>query len=277
MKLKLWLEQNSKVLAGAGVPTARLDCLVLLEDLTGKTRGWLLAHPDFLLNAAFVKQLDAQITRRMHHEPLAYIRGKSEFYGRQFNVNAHTLEPRPETETMVELFLQRVANEQSSGNLTIVDVGTGSGCIAITVKLELPEAEVIGIDIDKKCLNTAQKNATTLGASVQLLHGDLLMPISSLKLHDSQVIVLANLPYVPDSYRLNSAAEFEPRHAIFGGTDGLDYYRALFRQLLDLPMTVQAVYTEALPFQHAELRTIAQQAGYLEQLSDDLIQIFTSK
>src|SRR4051794_37561413 len=108
-----WLRQSVASLEGAGISTARLDCLVLLEDETGKDRAWLLAHPEYELQGSDLNILNTKIIQRMQHVPLAYIRGRSEFYGRDFMVNAHTLVPRPETEGMIEL-LRMVCNRESS-------------------------------------------------------------------------------------------------------------------------------------------------------------------
>lgn len=269
-----WLLKATSQLENAGIQTARLDCLVLLEDVTGKERSWLLAHPEFELSKTSVKKLDGQITRRAHHEPLAYIRGKSEFYGREFLVNSHTLEPRPETETIIDLVKTIVKSHE---NPVIVDVGTGSGCIAISVKLALPRAEVLATDIDVKCVKIACENSKKLGAEVTYLHGNLLEPLLNLKYQISPIFaILANLPYVPDRYQLNKAAEYEPKRAIFGGQDGLDLYRELFAQLSARSQKPQYVLTESLPLQFELLTVIAEEAGYELARTDGFIQVFTS-
>jgi release factor glutamine methyltransferase len=339
-----WLKFASSALAIKDIATARLDALVLLEDALDKDRSWLLAHPECTIPSSTVSKLEKQLQRRMNHEPLAYIRGKSEFYGREFRVNPHTLEPRSETETMIELLQELVngkklkvksrkkpsenqhpktgqrlhgsdamqgeveqqtesyqaydegaakastqqraertvsassfADWQDSSAMTIVDVGTGSGCIAITAKCLLPETDVIATDIDKKCLDTAKQNAKQHGAQISLYEGNLLEPLSDIKHQVSGIILLANLPYVPEHFKINSAAQHEPKHAIFGGTDGLHYYRELFKQINKLPTKPQLVFTEALPPQHNELQAIATIASYdlLEQ--QDFIQVFVSK
>lgn len=264
-----WLRKSTRLLEEADIATARIDALVLLEDATHKDRSWLLAHPDEHLATDDIEKLDKLILRRSHHEPLSYIRGKSEFYGREFIVNAHTLEPRPETETMIDLLKNTAVDSE-----IIIDVGTGSGCIAITAKLELPKSEVIGIDIDKKCLETAKLNAKKLNADVAFYQGDLLqtMPSSTSRMPSSKLTIVANLPYVPDTHTINRAAMFEPKHAIFGGKDGLDLYRVLFGQIKKLKP--EYVLTESLPPQHNELSAIAKTAGYNQLTSDDFIQMF---
>lgn len=275
-----WLRRATERLTEAGIATARLDCLVLLEDATGKDRGWLLAHPDFELPAAFATILDAKVYRRVQHIPLAYIRGQSEFYGRKFAVNAHTLVPRPETETMIDLLKtllpQGPSLTQEERDTRIIDVGTGSGAIAITVKLELPKTAVIATDIDEKCLETARQNTQKLEADIEFLHGSLLEPLRGSSLMTSNSILLANLPYVPDDFKVNAAATHEPHQAIFGGTDGLDIYRELFDQLKNSSPDNRPwfVLAESLPEQHQALAIIAKPAGYTLQTTDDFIQLF---
>jgi len=100
MNIQAWLALQTKKLERADIITARLDCLVVLEDVTGKDRGWLLAHPEYVLQGSDLKFLSTKVAQRAKHVPLAYIRGKAEFYVREFAVNAHTLVPRPATETI---------------------------------------------------------------------------------------------------------------------------------------------------------------------------------
>lgn len=283
MTIEECLGNSCKKLKSVGIQTARLDSLILLEDILGKDRSWLLAHPDHIVRGSTSHKLQEQIERRARHEPLAYIRGKSEFYGREFLVTPDTLEPRPETETMVDLLKYIVRGPSShnsrgslmlaeDGPLTMVDVGTGSGCIAITAKLEFPELKVFATEINTSALKIAQKNTKKLGADVTFHQGNLLEPIKPAA--DGSWILLANLPYVPDSHTINEAAMFEPKVAIFGGADGLDLYRQLFEQIKDLTDVPAHILTESLPFQHKELIQIAKYAGYKLELSEDFIQLF---
>jgi release factor glutamine methyltransferase len=301
-----WLNESTKLLNKAGIGTARLDCLVLLEDATSKDRSWLLAHPEFTVQGSTLYRLNRQVRRRAKHEPLAYIRGKNEFYGREFFVNAHTLEPRPETETMVTLALEVMGSRSEvKAPLFMVDIGTGSGAIAVTVKLERPDLEVCATDISENCLKIARQNAKKHQADVTFFKGDLLKPLlgsgersSTLKSElsgplavssrrissDSNrkmgnaakaIVLLCNLPYVPDSFQVNKAARHEPGQAIFGGQDGLDLYRKLFKQVEKMPDKPLYILTEALPPQHEILKSIAKKAGFIEKFSEDFIQIFS--
>lgn len=278
MTIGEWTKKATDLLQDAKIATARLDALVLLEDATKKDRAWLLAHPEQELESKNANKLEMFLLRRAKHEPLAYIRGKSEFYGREFIVNTHTLEPRPETETMIELLLKRVESKKFQVE-SIVDVGTGSGCIAITAALELPNTQVYAIDIDEKCLEVAQANAKALRANVTLRQGNLLEPLltGGWRQEAGDWFILTNLPYVPEDHKINHAATYEPRHAIFGGKDGLDLYRELFTQVHELADSMQPprmILTESLPSQHDAVSKIAQNHGYTLDRTDDFIQAF---
>lgn len=246
------------------IPTARLEALVLLEDLVLQDRSWLLAHPEFELSKVQLKKFNSQISRRAKHEPLAYIRGKSEFYGREFIVNAHTLEPRPETETMIDC-LKKIW-ESVPKTYRILDVGCGSGAIGITVALELKTDSVDLLDIDDQALAIARANCRQYKIGLDCKNSDLLNSV-----HRSYDIILANLPYVPDSHTINQAAMQEPKHAIFGGPDGLRLYRQLFKQASNQSQAPKYILTESLPFQHQQLVAIARQYHYKSIMKDDFI------
>ena len=269
MKLKNWLDRSVKKLKDAGIGTARLDCLVLLTDALKKDKAYLLAHPDVELNPEIVKELNTHIVRRSSHEPLAYIRARTEFYRHDFYINKNVLEPRPESETMIDL-LKSLCKVRPCK--VTVDIGTGSGALGITAKLEIPELEVILTDIDPACLEVARQNAKKHKVNVKILQGNLLVPIYIL--NPASYILLCNLPYVPDSYEINRAALSEPKNAIFGGSDGLDLYRALFQKISNRQIKPRYVLTESLPFQHQELRSLASNAGYNQIKESDFIQVF---
>lgn len=267
MNIESWLESAIAKLEGSGVPTAVLDAEVLLADILKKDRSWVHAHPEHLLQNPTLQSLDEQIERRSKHEPLAYIRGKSEFYGREFLVTPDTLQPRPETESMIEMIKNLAA-------LKIIDVGTGSGCIAITAKLELPASKVIACDISEACIEIATKNADKLNTNIEIVKSDLLADINAKDLQES--VLVCNLPYVPLNFQINESARHEPDLALFGGQDGLDYYRQLFEQIISLPQNFkpEVVLAESLPTQHDALKSIAKQADYILDKTDDFIQQF---
>ncbi len=267
MNLKDWLEVSVYKLEKIGIPTARLDCLVLLEDVLRIDRANLIAHPETKLSIANLKVLNTQLIKRLDHQPLSYIRGKTEFYGREFIINKHVLEPRPESEAMIEFFKELKLPPSS----VILDIGTGSGALAITAKLERSKFEVLASDIDEKCLAVARQNAKKHGASIKFIKTDLFI-----SLNKKVDVILANLPYVPDEFKLNEAAKNEPKLAIFGGPDGLDIYRRLFEQLNNSKSPPKFILTESLPTQHSKLAQTAKQAGFKLNKTDDFIQLFSS-
>lgn len=269
MKTDDWLKASTARLKAAGVDSARLDCLILLEDATGKDRSWLLAHLEHELSNTEVQALEQSLNQREHHMPIAYIRGRSEFYGRDFILDEHVLVPRPESEAFFDL----LRTIPLAGASSMVDVGTGSGALAITAKLEFPEAQVYATDIDEACLGIAHSNANALHADVNFVRADLLEPLDNRSLSPSVDIVIANLPYVPEAYPINAAAAHEPKLALFAGEDGLDLYRQLFTQLDS--RDVRWLLCESLTEQHLALAQLAGRHGYRLRSTSGLIQLFT--
>lgn len=253
-------------LESAGIGTARLDCLVLLENTLGVDRAKILAEPDAEMSSAQVAELAKLLNRRATHEPLAYILGTTEFYGRNFVITPAVLEPRPESETMIDL-LKTLPNLPK--NTCLADVGTGSGALGITAKLEHPEWAVELLEIDEKALKIAQTNVDKYTIDVSVIQSDLLA--DSKQTND---ILLCNLPYVPDDYQINLAAGQEPPIAIFGGPDGLDLYRKLFKQVAELSKQPLYLLCESLPPQHGDLTQTAEESGYELRQTEDFIQIF---
>lgn len=268
MTIEEWLHKATGQLTQADISTARLDCLVLLEDAIERDRSWILAHPEHTLTTADASVLHAKLERRSKHEPLAYIRGFTEFFGRTFAIDRRVLEPRSESETMIELLKALPLPEKP----VIIDVGTGSGALAITAKLEIPGAKVLGVDIDQDCIDVAAMNAKQLGADITLRIGNLLTPLPREQFDRS--ILLCNLPYVPDNFQINLAAMNEPRRAIFGGADGLDLYRQLFAYLHHSAIEPLFVLTESLPPQHKVLAELARRDGFVLEQAEDFIQVF---
>lgn len=252
-------------LKDAGVDSPRRDCMVLIEDLLTKDRSWVNAHADFELSAEQIKVLDAQISRRIKREPLAYIRGKAWFYGRFFQVDPNVMVPRPESEAFIEL-LKTIKPK------TIIDIGTGSGCLAITAKLELPKSQVIASDIDDKALKIAQRNAKKYNADIKFIQGSLLEPIKGLDFYSATIIT--NLPYVPDGLVTSGEIKYEPKNALFSGKDGLDHYRNFWEQIMELSSKPRYVLAESLEDQHQKLNKMAESSDYKLTKKDILVQQF---
>lgn len=265
MNLQAFLEKNIRILKDAGVQTARLDCLILLEDDLAKDRSLILAHPEWELTKLQLATLNNKVAQRIQHTPLAYIRGKVAFYGRTFLVNNFVLVPRPETEDIITI----VRSLSLPANTKVADIGTGSGCLGITAKLEIPAADVFLYDIDTDALEVAQQNAVLHHVDVHTKQQNLLKNCS-----EQFDIILANLPYVPDDYPINSAATHEPHIALFSGKDGLDHYRAFWQQINNLQHKPEHIIVESLEHQHTALSTLARSTGYTLVETKGLIQHF---
>lgn len=272
VQISSWLREASNSFQRAGIESAHLDALLLLEHYLKKSREWILAHEEEVIGDKLLSKLNKARDQRLNREPLAYITGEKEFYGRTFSVDENVLIPRPESEAIIELLKQIL--KQVQDDTQIIDVGTGSGCLAITAKLELPEADVIATDISDEALKTASVNAKTLNARVEFIRSDLLesMPRSKFELANS--IILANLPYVPDGLITSEEITKEPGLALFSGSDGLNCYRKFWKQILELKNPPMAVITESLENQHEKLAQLAKSAGYKLKSTNGLAQLF---
>ena len=228
------------------------DATLLLTHLIGRNKTWFLAHRDDELPLDQAVLFDTLIKRRLAGEPIQYITGQTEFYGLPFRVNSAVLIPRPETEHLVEQVLKRAAQlrvpQVPSGTweanalnspgteppatrvppLRILDIGTGSGCIAVALAHHLPQASITAIDLSPDALALARQNATlnAVADRIRFLHGDLLAPVTG----EQFDLIVSNPPYVPTPDRASLSIEVrdhEPALALFAGNDGLDIYRRL--------------------------------------------------
>lgn len=267
-----WLQENTAKLQNLAIESARLDCLLLLEFVLEKPRDWLFAHDDELLTDSQSERLDACAKRRADRIPLAYITGSKEFYGRTFSVTENTLIPRPESEAIIEML--RDINIKTTIN-TVIDVGTGSGILAITAKLEFPDIHVSATDVSPQALTTARKNAkhwqTHINFKLEDFKKDGLPKMPKTRPY----VILANLPYVPRKMITSPEILKEPGVALFSGEDGLDHYRAFWQHISDLNNKPLAVITESLASQHRPLESMAKDANYKLEKTTDLIQLFT--
>lgn len=265
MRVENWLKEATNSLKRANIGSGRLDCLILLEDEINRDRAWILAHPETEIKLELLRKLNKKIIRRTTHEPLAYIRGFTEFYGRKFKVNKRVLEPRPESEAMIDLLKELDLPKQS----IIADIGTGSGALGITAALELHNHNADLYDIDSACLAVAKHNCALHELHLHCYKRDLLnRPVRS---YD---VILANLPYIPSHWAIHRSIQMEPKIAFMGGKEGLDVYRRLFAQLAKLSRPPKYVFTESLPPQHSKLAAVAGEAGYHLAKAQDFIQLF---
>ena len=206
-----------------GLSTARQDAELLLRRTVARDRAWVIAHPDDELMPEQARQYESWIARRERGEPLQYITGEAEFYGLPFRVTPEVLIPRPETEHVVEKVLTLAGRFQQP---RIVDVGTGSGAIAVSLAHKLPHAQITATDICPQALAVARENAKRNGVVLRFFSGDLLAPVAG----EQFEIIVSNPPYVPSADRATLSVEvreYEPKLALFAGDDGLDVYRRL--------------------------------------------------
>jgi release factor glutamine methyltransferase len=201
------------------------DAEFLLTHVTGYNKAWFLAHLDDEMPLDQADLYGKLIRRRLAGEPIQYIAGETEFYGLPFRVTPAVLIPRPETEHLVEEVLQRAAHFTHP---RILDIGTGSGCIAIAFAHHLPNAAITTIDLSPDALEIARQNAAIIQVAgrIRFLQGDLLAPLAG----ETFDIIVSNPPYVPSPDRDTLSVEVrdhEPALALFAGEDGLDIYRRL--------------------------------------------------
>ena len=239
------LNAGTARLRASGSESARLDAELLLGWAIGAERTSVVAHPDAPVGADAAATYEAGLVRREAGEPVAYVRGYKEFHGLALSVDRRALIPRPETELLVEEAEREVARRLTAAprpagtpNLRVVDVGTGSGAIAIALasllrkRRMLPEVSILAVDCSAEALDLARENAVghALADSIAFLEADLLPPGEP-----PFDLILANLPYIPsgDVDSLPVAASFEPRLALDGGPDGLVVVKRLLAALPD--------------------------------------------
>jgi release factor glutamine methyltransferase len=213
----------------AGSDTASLDAQVILGHVLHHDRGWLFAHYDHTLTQDQAERYADLVARRAAAEPVAYLIGHREFYGLDLLVDERVLIPRPETELLIDCVLDHIES-RSNQAVRLVDVGTGSGAIALAIAQDCPQAEIYAIDLSPDALAVAQANLDRLDANHQitLLQGDLLAPLP-VKVD----IIAANLPYITSSDYPNLMADvrdYEPRLALEAGPKGLDVIERLLTE-----------------------------------------------
>jgi len=234
------LKQGIGHLREANVPSFTLAAELLLLHVASRDRAWLYAHPEEILSAENAAQYFALIQRRANGEPTQHLTGKQEFWGLEFEVNPDVLIPRPETEHLIEVALDRLAlceiragrSPRLTGNgITLVDVGTGSGCIAIALAKELPDAIIYATDISIAALNVARRNAERLGVSdrIRFLESNLFEAFNPVRFD----LIVSNPPYVGRGTAETLAREVrehEPEVALYGGEEGYEFYAQLVAQ-----------------------------------------------
>ena len=219
MRLDEWIRQATDNLSQAGVDSPRLDAQVIAAHGLGRDRSWVLAHPDELIVGDHLQGL---LLRRVNREPLAYITGTREFYGRNFSVDPDVLVPRQETEFLVERAKLWIGDGL---DWSVLDVGSGSGCVGITIALESPGSRVTLLDKSANALRVSSKNANQLGARIDgYIHSDLYSRLPKRRYR----LVVSNPPYIAHRDDLPpEVRDFEPPDALFAEAEGLAMYRRL--------------------------------------------------
>lgn len=266
MNIQTIIQRHSKRLEAAldlDSSSARIEVQCLLQAVLQVNRAWLLTHPEQSLNNEQHARYIALFERRLSGEPIAYLLGEREFYGLNFKVSPATLIPRPDTELLVELALQRIPQQ---GACRVLDLGTGSGAIALSLAHTRPDAEVVAVDASTAALEVAQFNVQRLGLSnVHLLHSDWFTALHGERFD----IIVSNPPYIAaaDAHLSQGDVRFEPPGALASGTDGLDDIRRITAQA-----RAHLNVNGWLMFEHgynqaAQVRVLLRQAGFTDIFS----------
>ena len=258
MTISEWLKIATKSLKTANIPSARLDAELILANTLRKNRTYLHAHLDEEIDPRRFDIANARLDLRLDRVPIAYILGYKEFYGRKFTVSPSVLIPRPESEDLISLFLELTASEIAEK--VLIDVGTGSGCLGITAKLERSNLSVILSDISKPALNIAEKNANALNAGVHIQRQSLLN--GQLKPVD---YIFANLPYVDKNWDVSPELQYEPDIALFAEDEGLKLILQLISQAPRCLTPEGLLFIEADPQQHNRITDEAVRNGFVRE------------
>lgn len=245
-------------------PLSRRETESLLIYLSAWTREFILTHPETTFNKKLYSRFLLLAKKRQNNWPLAYLTGHQEFFGLDFFVNQRVLIPRPETEWLVEETIKTLPHYPNQ--LTIIDVGTGSGAIIISLAVQLitstltshQNIEFIATDISRRALQVARHNATkhNLQKIITFKRGDLLQAIQQ-NLQNCDLIIIANLPYLsPQQINTSPSISHEPRLALDGGVDGLNYYRRLCQQLVKINYRSALLLWEIDPAQKPALEIL---------------------
>lgn len=262
--IQAWLRDSAEMLADAGITSALLDAELILAHTVRKNRTWLHAHHDERLTERQLEIAYARLQLRLDRTPLAYIIGHREFYGRLFKVTPSVLIPRPESEAIITCLRQY---EPHTGRL--VDVGTGSGCLGITAKLELPALDVTLTDNSRHALAVARENATRLHAHVDIIQSDLLS--ATFGTFDG---IIANLPYVDASWERSPETNCEPSEALFANNNGLALINKLIVQTGTALNNSGWLYLEADPRQHTAIIARASRLQLVHRVTDGFCLVF---
>lgn len=247
MQTREVLKEGIACLESASVPSSPLAAELLLIHLLGRDRTWLYTHPEAPLDSTTLDKYFALVARRAAGEPTQYIIGKQEFWGLEFEVTPAVLIPRPETEHIIEVAVERMGAARRNDELRIADVGTGSGCVAVALAKEFPRSQITATDISPAAIEVAKRNAIRHNAQEQIkfIEANILEPKSSFpesshsppatSLHSHRLfdLIASNPPYIANSEAAmlqREVREHEPQIALFAGPTGLEIYARLIEQ-----------------------------------------------
>ena len=260
MILENTIEQASQLLKNRGIISYELDAEIILSDLLGVTREFLVTNNNINISKNIIKRYNHAIKRRINNEPVAYITGKKEFWSQNFLVNRATLIPRPET----ELLIYKVLNFFKDKKINILDIGTGSGCILLSLLKELNLSRGIGIDISTKAIRAAKKNSRNLN----LAHRSKFEVFDLNKFGQGKYdLIISNPPYISSKYIKNLSKDiknFEPMVALNGGLDGLDLIKKVIYKANDLLKRNGLFVIEIGLQQYLKVSSILRQHGFRE-------------
>lgn len=221
-----------KLFKETGIPSFSLDAELLLAHTLDKSREFVLGRPEYELSEDAVARYEGFIKRRQNREPVAKIIGKKEFWSREFSVNSSTLDPRPDSETIIEAVLELYPDRNSE--FKVIDFGTGSGCLLLTILAEYPNSLGVGVDVERDTLDMAISNAAKLGLAKR---SEFILNNWAEGMEGQFELIISNPPYIKNSDIKELEPEVsahEPYKALAGGEDGLDCYRLLAPQMKNL-------------------------------------------
>ena len=262
MNISDLLNSGSKILKNSKIQTYQLDTEIILSSLLEKKREQIITNPEEKISKNNIHNFNNLVRRRATSEPLAYILKKKEFWSKVFFVNRSTLIPRPETELLCDLIIKKLKNKHPY----ILDIGTGTGCILLSVLSEIKKAKGVGIDISKKAIDVAKKNSNNLGLNNRTKF--LTKSLDNIYNHKFDLIV-SNPPYVKTSEIKNlsdDVKKFEPKIALDGGKDGLDLIKKVIYKSKTILKKLGLLALEIGYGQHYNVSQILKKQGFKEEL-----------
>jgi release factor glutamine methyltransferase len=253
-------EQAFQMLKEAGVGEARLDARLLVAHATENETATIFGFPERPIENQQVLLLEASLRRRIAREPMAYILKTREFWSLPFIVSSDTLVPRPDSETLIEAVLEHIP--ETRRNLSILDLGTGSGCLLLSLLSKFSNAIGIGVDASEAALDIAKQNAAALGLEER---ATFVVSDWTEKVEEQFDIVIANPPYIPSSDIPNleaDVAQYEPLSALDGGANGLDSYRKILRQLPKVLTDDASIFLESGAGQASAVSEMVREIGF---------------